>query len=207
MLHTRESPGRSEEANVGSGVSGHANGRQLQVPKYPVFFEVQFQVRDLSVCGSGLGPLHIAHQVHQAHKPTVERWASVGPAHRKAGFQGHGRGRARGAWICLTITPPTSPDCNTGIRRLSHRNDQKRNSPSEEPRACLLREGKPSRRTGHGMKQVTSASDVPLSSRAASTLLKQTKPVERRLRPNTQQLAEPSSELHDAISAKAVRSV
>jgi hypothetical protein len=73
----------------------------------------------------------------------------------------------------LTITPPTSPDCNTRIRRLLHRNDQKRNSPSEEPRARLLREEKPSRRTGHGMKQVTSASDVPLSSRAASTTLKQ----------------------------------
>ena len=105
----------------------------------------------------------------------------------------------------LRITPPTSPDCNTGIRRLSHRNDQKRNSPSEEPRARLLREGKPSRRTGHGMKQVTSASDVPLSSRAASTTLKQTKPVECRLLLRTQQLAEPSSELHDAISVKAVR--
>jgi hypothetical protein len=44
--------------------------------------------RDLSVCGSGLGPLHIS-----STKPTVERWASVGPAIKKAGFQGHGRGR------------------------------------------------------------------------------------------------------------------
>lgn len=110
--------------------------------------------------------------------PVIEQWAFRGMA---------GEGARGTAWICPPL-PPTSPDCNTqGPRRRTTAatacglESRIEISPSDEPRTSpggerSLREGR-----SLWMKQVTPASDVPLSLSqrpmscwAASTTLKRT---------------------------------
>jgi hypothetical protein len=114
---------------------------------------------------------------------TVEHWASVGPVIEQWAVRGMAGEGARGtAWICPPL-PPTSPDCNTGTQRRTTGcglESRIQISPSDEPRTwpggseAFEKDGR-----SLWMKQVTPASDVPLSQRpmscwAASTALKRT---------------------------------
>jgi hypothetical protein len=92
-------------------------------------------------------------------------WASVGlPG--KAGLSGAWLGKARRHADCMdqpAIFPPTSSDSTARADTDPSHRPQNRISPSEEPRTSLGGSEafeKPLRRQ---MKQVTSASDVPLS--------------------------------------------